>query len=226
MTWAWYTASVETPAQKLTSANYEVTVVSVTGADGAEITPIENGSYSLAQGNTYTVILTASGTVKECGGYCLIQNENGEKTYTQTFKPGYGITVQFTPASEGNYTFSGVWGSLPTGTANYLHHIDTVTEPIPDNTDTPAQSDPTGQPSEPTEGTYTVQSGDTLSSIAETTSQQQPDTTAETAPAVTEPPVTSAPEPETESASDISNTTEVVNNDSTDISDPVSAESP
>lgn len=167
MTWAWYTASVETPTQKLTSANYEVTVESVTGADGAKINPIENGSYSLAQGNTYTVILTASGTVKECGGYCLIQNDAGDKTYTQTFKPGKSITVQFTPNTSGSYTFSGVWGSLPTGTAEYLHHTDAVTDPVSDNGDTPAQSAPTGQPSEPTTGTYTVQSGDTLSAIAE-----------------------------------------------------------
>ena len=265
MTWAWYTASVETPTQKLTSACYEVTVESVTGADGKEISPIENGSYSLAQGNTYTVILTASGTVKECGGYCLIQNDAGDKTYTQTFKPGESITVQFTPASEDNYTFSGVWGSLPTGTAEFLHHAENVTDPIPDNGDTPAQSDPTGQPSEPTEGMYTVQSGDTLSAIAEsfhttadkiaayngitdkgdikagqvlrippedyvipeTTSPQKSEDSTEPAPtqSATEPSVPPGTEPATESASD-SNTTEVVNNDSTDISDPVSAESP
>lgn len=207
MTWAWYTASVETPTQKLTSAYYEVTVESVTRADGTEISPIENGSYSLAQGNTYTVILTASGTVKECGGYCLIQNDAGDKTYTQTFKPGESITVQFTPNTSGSYTFSGVWGSLPTGTAEYLHYTDAVTDPVSDNGDTPAQSDPTGQPSEPT------------------TAPKEPETSAEPTPADTEPSVTSAPEPETESASD-SSTTEVVNNDSTDISDPVSAESP
>ena len=265
MTWAWYTASVETPTQKLTSACYEVTVESVTGADGKEISPIENGSYSLAQGNTYTVILTASGTVKECGGYCLIQNDAGDKTYTQTFKPGESITVQFTPASEGNYTFSGVWGSLPASTESYLKNTDAVTNPIPDNTDTPTQSDPTGQPSESTEGTYTVQSGDTLSAIAEsfhttadkiaayngitdkgdikagqvlrippedyvipeTTSPQKSEDSTEPAPtqSATEPSVPPATEPATESASD-SSTTEVVNNDSTDISDPVSAESP
>lgn len=68
--------------------------------------------------------------------------------------------------------------------------------------------DPTGQPSEPT------------------TAPKEPEISAEPTPADTEPSVTSAPEPETESSSDISNTTEVVNNDSTDISDPVSAESP
>lgn len=101
-------------------------MVSVTGADGNEISSIENGSYPLTQDNTYTVILTASGTVNECGGYCLIQNENGEKTYTQTFKPGESITVQFKPTRSGNYTFTGVWGSLPTGTVEFLHHADNV----------------------------------------------------------------------------------------------------
>ena len=166
MTWAWYTASVATPTQKITSACYEVTVESIMNGD-SKIDPTDNVYYSLEAGISYAVTLKASGTVKECGGYCLIQNETGDKTYTQTFKPGENITVQFKPASSGNYTFSGVWSSLPTDTAEYLHHIDTVTDPVSDNGDTPAQSDPTGQPSEPMEGTYTVQSGDTLSAIAE-----------------------------------------------------------
>ena len=79
-----------------------------------------NGNYLPEKDVTYTVTLTASGTVKECGGYCLIQNNAEEKTYTQTLKPDQSITVLFTPASTGNYTFSGVWGSLPAGTENYL----------------------------------------------------------------------------------------------------------
>lgn len=190
MTWAWYTASVETPTQKLTSACYEVTVESVTGADGKEISPIENGSYSLAQGNTYTVILTASGTVKECGGYCLIQNDAGDKTYTQTFKPGESITVQFTPNTSGDYTFSGVWGSLPTDTVEFLHHTDNVTDTIPDNGDTPTQSDSTGQPSE----NYV---------IPETTAPQKPIVSEEPAPIIaTEPSQEPSPEPPSDSQSE------------------------
>lgn len=173
MTWAWYTASVETPAQKLTSAYYEVSVESVLYGESI-IESADGIHYSLEADTSYTVTLKASGSVKECGGYCLIQNETGEKTYTQTFKPGDSITVQFAPAAPGNYTFTGVWGSLPAGTVNYLHNAVPAVDPITDDfstddTNTSAQSDstePTDQPSEPSHGTYTVQSGDTLSGIA------------------------------------------------------------
>lgn len=151
MTWAWYSASVETPAQKLTAAYYEVTVNSVKDGDG-EIT-VENGAYPLTADKTYTVTLTANGSVRECGGYCLI--EGGDtKTYTQTFKPKESITVIFTPSASGTYTFTGVWGSLPAGTENYLSHTEPVAEPVvnnpvPDNTVDPIPSEPTDQPSEP-----------------------------------------------------------------------------
>ena len=169
MTWAWYSAGVDTPTQKLTAAYYEVAVVSVTGTDGSEIKPDENGSYSLTSGTAYRIELAANGTVKECGGYCIIQNGAGELTYTQTFKPSESITVQFIPKLSGNYTFSGVWGSLPAGTENHLHHTDATkaaisddhifNEPVSDDMNAPAET-------EPADGTYTVQPGDTLSGIA------------------------------------------------------------
>lgn len=170
MTWAWYTASIETPTQKLTSACYEVTVESVMNGD-SKIDPTDNVYYSLEAGISYAVTLKASGTVKECGGYCLIQNDAGDKTYTQSIMPEASITVQFKPNTSGDYTFSGVWGSLPADTVGYLKHIEPADIPIadnpaPDNTNIPAQNDPTDQPSEPSSGTYTVQSGDTLSGIA------------------------------------------------------------
>lgn len=168
MTWAWYTASVEAPAQKMTAAYYEVTVESVmNGADKIEPT---DGVYKLEAGTQYTVTLKAFGSVEKCGGYCLIENTaNGAKIYTQTFKPKKSITVQFKPTLSGNYTFSGVWGSLPAGT-EYLP-AEPVTEPsvdtpIPDDTSEPAPTESTAKPSEPAHGTYTVQSGDTLSGIA------------------------------------------------------------
>lgn len=172
MTWAWYTASVQVPTQKLTAAYYEVTVESVIDSNSSKISPV-NGNYELQQNTTYTVRLKASGSVKECGGYCLIQNTaNKTKIYTQTFKPGESITVQFEPTVSGEYTLTGVWGSLPADTVDYLHQIDSDTVPsadehAPDNTNIPAQSKPSDQPSEPAHGTYTVQSGDTLSGIAE-----------------------------------------------------------
>lgn len=170
MTWAWYSASIETPSQKLTAAYYEVTVVSVESSNNT-VTP-QNGGYNLTQGNTYTIKLTADGSVKECGGYCLIQNTAaGVKVYTQTFKPGDSITVLFTPSADGRYTFTGVWGSLPTGTENYLTHTDSadtapINDPKPSDTIEPAPTAPSDQPSESSDGTYTVQKGDTLSAIA------------------------------------------------------------
>ncbi len=113
MTWAWHTASIETPTQKMTAAYYEVTVETVMNGE-TKIEPNTDGSYSLEANTTYTITLKAGGSVKECGGYCLI--ENGDKTvtyYTQTFKPDETITIELRITQKGNYTFTGVWGSIP-----------------------------------------------------------------------------------------------------------------
>ncbi len=184
MTWAWYTASVETPTQKMTAAYYEVTVETVM-KDETKIEPNTDGGYSLEANATYTITLKAGGSVKECGGYCLIQNTAyGTKTYTQTFKPGESITVQFTPTANGSYTFTGVWGSIPSAVNEANIHKDTPAtadvnhESAADDpniipvTDDPVADSAPADPSEPTvdepsfDGTYTVQSGDTLSAIA------------------------------------------------------------
>lgn len=111
MTWAWYTASVEMPAQKMTAAYYEVTVELVKTESGAEIEPT-NDSYAFVANTTYTITLQAGGSVKECGGYCLIKCGD-TKYYTQTFKPEQTITITLTPTESGAYTFTGVWGSVP-----------------------------------------------------------------------------------------------------------------
>lgn len=124
MTWAWYTASIQTPNQKMTAAYYEVTVESITSGE-TKIEPTDGIYYSLEEGTTYAVTLRANGSVKGCGGYCLIENAgNEEKIYTQTFKPGESITIQLKPTVSGNYIFTGVWGSLPASVVDYLQHID------------------------------------------------------------------------------------------------------
>lgn len=114
--------------------------------------------------------LKAIGSVKECGGYCLIENEAGAKTYTQTIKPGESITVRFVPTADGNYTFVGVWGSLPADATDYLRRTDpaaTGGDSDADDVNTPAKPTQADQPSDSADGVYTVQSGDTLSGIAE-----------------------------------------------------------
>ena len=176
MTWAWYTASVQTPTQKMTAAYYEGTVEAVMGCEN-EINKTNDG-YTLTAGTTYTVILKANGSVKDCGGYCLIENtSDGTKSYTQTIMPGDDIKVSFKPKTNGTYTFTGVWGSHPVGIneddiirENTKDTTDTSTTdlntpPVTDDTTPPAPTDPTTEQTE-LSGTYTVQAGDTLSGIA------------------------------------------------------------
>ncbi len=177
MTWAWYTASVETPTQKMTAAYYEVAVESVTDEKtNVDVAPSASGSYSLSAGITYIVKLKASGSVTECGGYCLI--ECGDtKYYTQTFKPGESITIDFTPEAAGAYTFTGVWGSHPSAvTAEEIINAaaEDTGKNAADEIDSSVISDaPSSDSDEPAEdqtdvnGSYTVQPGDTLSAIAD-----------------------------------------------------------
>lgn len=175
MTWAWFSASISTPSQTITAANYEVTVTSVTKkADGKKIEP-QDGKYVLEAGTAYTIQLEAKGTAKEHGGYCLIQNDDGTAVfYTQIFKPNESITISLTVTNKGDYTFTGVWGSIPAGVdeSQIIKAIENgtlETPPVTDeasdkenNTDAPVQPE-----TENNETVYVVQPGDTLSKIAE-----------------------------------------------------------
>lgn len=165
MTWAWYTASIETPTQKMTAACYEVTVDSVKHENVA-ITA-ENGGYNLTAGTPYTVVLKADGSVQKCGGYCLIENKSaGTKVCTETIMPGKTLTVTFTPSADGIHTFTGVWGSNKSGVpllsgdetptedttepATDVPNNDVVdnnTVPVPDETE---PSDPVSDPADAT----------------------------------------------------------------------------
>ena len=141
MTWAWYSASVRAPAQKMTGAYYEVHVVSVKAeTSGQEITP-EGGGYKLEGKISYTVTLSAEGTVQKCGGYCLIEC-GGTKLYTQTFKSNDEIIVKLTPPVAGTYTFTGVWGSLPSIAGN--NYLCDITSVMQSGISTPGTSPNTG----------------------------------------------------------------------------------
>lgn len=175
MTWAWFSASISTPPQTITAANYEVTVTSVIKeADGEKVEP-QDEKYALEANTAYAIQLESKGTAKEHGGYCLIQNDNGTAVfYTQTFKPGEHITISLTITDKGNYTFTGVWGSIPTDVDENqiikdIGNSALETPPVTDeasgkenNTDTPVQPE-----TENNETVYVVQLGDTLSKIAE-----------------------------------------------------------
>lgn len=177
MTWAWYSANLQTSPQKMTAAYYTVVVESVT--DKTANTPVAHsadGSYDLATGNAYSITLKASGSVTECGGYCLIERGDA-KYYTQSFKANERITIDFTPGTGGAYTFTGVWGSHPieVTAAEIINAAAEGTEKNPaDEIDNSVISDdPSSVSDEPTEDqtdvsdTYTVQPGDTLATIAD-----------------------------------------------------------
>ncbi len=165
MTWAWYTASVETPTQKMTAAYYGVSVNSVT--DGGTTVSETGGGFILNAGTPYTVSLTADGNSRERGGYCLISCGD-RKYYTQTFRSGESITVEFSPEVTGTYTFTGIWGSHPIGVTEDELFRNTAAGTPANEPDIPV-SDSTAPAPAPAEtgDTYTVQSGDTLSGISE-----------------------------------------------------------
>lgn len=177
MTWAWYSASVQTSPQKMTAAYYEVTVS--VKENTTEVDPVSVGCYNLTAGTAYTVDLTAVGTVEKCGGYCLI-GLNGSDTeyYTQTLLPGQSITVEFKPDQNGTYTFTGVWGSIKPDVMpeQILHAITSDgdnTGGVPADKENVASSavniSPDSAAAESTAeagNSYTVQPGDTLSDIA------------------------------------------------------------
>lgn len=193
MTWAWYTASVETSAQKMTAAYYEVTVKTVIG-EGSDVKPSSDGVYDLSANTTYTITLQASGSVEECGGYCLIECGDTQY-YTQTFKPKQEITITLTPITGGAYTFTGIWGSIPTE-VDEADIIKANTGAATDNiTDEPntisAVDNPTPvvttkstvqEPAE--EATYTVQSEDTMATIEPTVPQETAPTESDSMPTV------------------------------------------
>lgn len=104
-TWAWFSASVQTGAQTITAANFNVEVA-------IDPTPVisEGGKYTLTRNTAYTVTLTATGTANEIGGYCIVDNDAGDRHYTSQIKPGASLQFTLIPEADGIYTFTAVWG--------------------------------------------------------------------------------------------------------------------
>lgn len=157
-TWAWFSASVQTGAQTITAANFNVKVA-------IDPTPVESadGRYKLTGNVTYTVTLKATGTADEFGGYCIVENTAGDKHYTSQMKPGDSLKFTLIPPADGTYTFTAVWGKYSGvadisagGVIGQEQTSGSGTEP----------SEPPTEDTASTEPVYVVQSGDTLSNIA------------------------------------------------------------
>lgn len=94
MTWAWFTASVTTPPQTITAANYDVTV----SVDNEDITA-ENGQYTLS-GGEHTVTLKAAGNAST--GYCkIIFDDNTDSPY---YTPQFPNPKEQNPGTEFTFT--------------------------------------------------------------------------------------------------------------------------
>ncbi len=153
MTWAWFSASVQTSPQTITAGNYDIAVT-------VNNEPV-NGTITLTAGQSYKATLAASGTAPS-GGYCKIEG-GVAPLYTTQLKPGNALTFTLSPETTADYTFTAVWGNY-SGVANIT---DGCTIKKQAGTP-PAPSTPEAQqPADNNETVYVVQPGDSLWKIAQ-----------------------------------------------------------
>ncbi len=186
-TFAWFAASQTAPAQSIQTAHYSVTALVV--LDGTQLEP-QNGVYPLEAGKTYSVTLEATGNATT--GYCII-DLSGTDIHTVQF-PAEGstektITFRLTMDQQADMKIIPQWGSSGRAAADrvadgghYTHGSKTeeilpppVQKPEADETQPPGTV-PTQPPAitpadpsatQPPLQQYTVQTGDTLTMIAQ-----------------------------------------------------------
>lgn len=158
--WAWFTSTVQTSPQTIEAANFNISVA-VTDADDQ---PVDPGQPLQAE-KAYEVTLTATGTVPS-GGHCIVTNDTGAAPlYTATLLPGKTLTFTLIPETEAAYTFTAVWGEY-SGGADITNNCVIGQEETDSSAETFAGiSDPLSETSDISE--YAVQSGDTLTKIAQ-----------------------------------------------------------
>lgn len=153
-TWAWFSSSVQTAPQTIETANYDISAA-VTDASGQ---PVPSGQ-PLEAGQKYTVTLTAAGTALS-GGYCKVEGGTNP-LYTVTLLPGESLSFTLIPKTKAAYTFTAVWGEYSGGAD--------ITNGCTIGAEQPETGDET--PAPPISGQnaaeYVVQSGDTLTKIAQ-----------------------------------------------------------
>lgn len=155
-TWAWFSQSVQTSRQTVTSANFHVDV----SIDPAPEHVDKNG-YLLKAGQTYEVTLHATGTAPS-GGYCVVEGE-GKVHRTIPMLAGDRLSFSIEPGVDAVYTFTVMWGKrTDTGEAD-LFEGSIIGNKTAENSAirTESTAKDTAQ-----ENFYIVQAGDTLQEIA------------------------------------------------------------
>ena len=156
-TWAWFSSSVQTAPQTIEAANYNI-AVTVNGK------PVSS-PVTLEAGQIYKVTLTAAGNAPS-GGYCIVTNDTGAALlYTATILPDRSLAFTLIPKTKAAYTFTAVWGEY-SGGADITNNCVIGQEETDSSAETFAGiSDPLSETSDISE--YAVQSGDTLTKIAQ-----------------------------------------------------------
>lgn len=149
-TWAWFSASIQTVAQTIEAANYNI-AVTVNGK------PVSS-PVTLEAGQKYTVTLTAIGNAPS-GGYCEVES-GAVFLYTETILPNELLAFTLIPDSNAAYTFTAVWGEY-SGGADITNNCVIGQEETETGDETPAPP-----ANEQNTAEYVVQSGDTLWEIA------------------------------------------------------------
>ena len=149
-TWAWFSASIQTVAQTIEAANYNI-AVTVNGK------PVSS-PVTLEAGQKYTVTLTAIGNAPS-GGYCEVES-GAVFLYTETILPNELLAFTLIPDSNAAYTFTAVWGEY-SGGADITNNCVIGQEETETGEETPAPPISGQNAAE-----YVVQSGDTLWEIA------------------------------------------------------------
>lgn len=150
-TWAWFSSSVQTAPQTIEAANFDI---AVTVNDELVPSPV-----TLEAGQQYTVTLTAIGNAPS-GGYCEVES-GAVFLYTETILPNELLAFTLIPDSNAAYTFTAVWGKY-SGKADITNGCKIGAEQPETGDETPAPPISGQNAAE-----YVVQSGDTLTKIAQ-----------------------------------------------------------
>lgn len=184
--YAWFSCSVVSSTTTLIAADFDLDV-SVTVTQGSSVKePNTDGTYSLQEGSTYTVVLTKTGSAST--GFCILETDfGGNKTFYHTQQLGQDGTQQrpflqfdLKMTDSATVRFTPHWGTsthygYENADANplYIKNGSTFTpSPVsaqgqqipPPETTAPTQA--TAPTVAPVQLTHTVVAGETLADIA------------------------------------------------------------
>lgn len=169
-TYAWFTASVSAPTQKIQAANYTMTASTTYtneyGQRRLELTANSEGGLSgWLEPAEHTVTLTAGGNA--ASGYCNIKIGDKEY-YVKELKPSQSITFTVDISSEDIWIdVIPHWGTYQMPTDNPPEEITNgCLIEVKDTTNDPVKDETSDETTKPEIKTHKVESGETLSVIA------------------------------------------------------------